>query len=161
MKTELQRLNELERTFAEKKHPTIPKEWLYSRKHKDTKANDLTKCIMRWAELNGHQAKRVNVMGIPKDNRRVVTDCLGFQKTIGSVEWRPSGSTRGASDISLICQGRAYEVEIKIGKDRQSEVQRSYQAKVERAGGVYIIARSFSDFIEKISVHIDPWMVVD
>jgi len=152
----LKQLNDLERTAAREKHPTIPERLLVSRTHTDRTANGLTKAIQRWAELMGYQAKRVNVMGIPVDNRQVVTDYLGMKRQIGSVQYRPSGSTKGAADISIIAQGRAIECEIKVGNDRQSPAQREYQVKVERAGGVYLIAHTFEQFTEEITKYLKP-----
>jgi hypothetical protein len=40
-------------------------------------------------------------------------------------------------------------IEVKIGKDRQSEAQKNYQAMIEKAGGIYWIVKSFDDFYEK------------
>jgi hypothetical protein len=40
------------------------------------------------------------------------------------------------------------KIEVKIGKDRQSEAQKKYQEDIERAGGVYLIARDFDSFVE-------------
>jgi hypothetical protein len=86
-------------------------------------------------------------MGIPTDTRREVTDISGHRRTIGSLTWRPSGSTVGSADISATINGRSVKIEVKIGKDRQSEAQRQYQAAIEQAGGLYYIARDFSTFV--------------
>jgi hypothetical protein len=40
------------------------------------------------------------------------------------------------------------KIEIKYGKDRQSEAQIRYQEMIEKAGGTYLIVKSFDDFIE-------------
>ena len=77
----------------------------------------------------------------------MVTDVLGRSRVIGSVEWRPSGTTKGSADISAIIRGQSVKIEVKIGHDRQSDAQRDYQASVEQAGGMYYIARNFTDFI--------------
>jgi hypothetical protein len=37
---------------------------------------------------------------------------------------------------------------VKAGKDRQSEDQKKRQFEVERAGGIYFIARSTDHFLE-------------
>lgn len=42
--------------------------------------------------------------------------------------------------------GKAVKIEIKIGRDRQSEAQKRYQEQIERAGGLYVIATSFEQF---------------
>ena len=83
------------------------------------------------------------------DNRKVVTDYVGFSKVIGSVEWIGSGIKRGIEDISAVINGRMVAIELKRGKDRQSKWQRQRQAEVEAAGGVYLIVKSYQDFFEK------------
>jgi hypothetical protein len=63
-------------------------------------------------------------------------------------KWTPGQSTKGTADISATIRGRSVKIEIKYGKDRQSDVQKQYQASIERAGGVYIIVRDFDSFVE-------------
>lgn len=145
-------------TAAERrKHPQYPEHLQIPIKMPAslTTANGLQAAIVRWCEAHGYQAERVNVMGIPIDNRKIVTDVVGFQKQIGSIEYRPSGSKKGSADVhaSLPLRGsNGYAVsckfEVKIGKDRQSEAQKSYQQEVEKSGGVYVIIRSFEEFLE-------------
>lgn len=115
-------------------------------KHRDDTANGLTRCIIDYLHYKGWQAERINTTGIPHDTRQQARDILGRTRTIGSVEWRPSGSTVGSADISATIGGRSVKIEVKIGKDRQSAAQRQYQAAIEQAGGLYYIARSFTDF---------------
>lgn len=115
-------------------------------KHRDDTANGLTRCIIDYLHYKGWQAERINTIGIPHDTRQQATDILGRTRTIGSVEWRPSGSTVGSADISATIGGRSVKIEVKIGKDRQSAAQRQYQAAIEQAGGLYYIARNFTDF---------------
>jgi hypothetical protein len=68
-------------------------------------------------------------------------------KVIG-ITWTKSTSTPGSADISATIKGRSVKIEVKIGKDRQSEAQKRYQDAIESAGGVYIIARDFDSFVE-------------
>jgi hypothetical protein len=53
---------------------------------------------------------------------------------------------KGSADLSIIIRGHAIKAEIKI-KDSQSEYQKEYQRQVEAAGGIYIIIRSFDEFL--------------
>ncbi len=115
-------------------------------KHRDDTANGLTRCIIAYLKFKGWQAERINTTGIPHDTRQQARDILGRTRTIGSVEWQPSGSTVGSADISATIGGRSVKIEVKIGKDRQSEAQKAYQREVEAAGGLYYIARDFTDF---------------
>lgn len=48
----------------------------------------------------------------------------------------------GAADDVWIFKGKAFGIEYKAGADRQSERQARFQQSWERAGGIYIIARS-------------------
>jgi hypothetical protein len=40
------------------------------------------------------------------------------------------------------------KIEVKYGKDRQSEDQKKYEHSINEAGGIYVIARNIDDFIE-------------
>jgi hypothetical protein len=82
------------------------------------------------------------------DNTQIMTDVLGDRRSIGSVKWLPSSGQKGTADISSVIFGRAVKIEIKIGKDRQSEDQKKYQADIERAGGLYWLIRTFDEFLE-------------
>jgi hypothetical protein len=94
----------------------------------------------------GGFARRINTMGRVIDKRKTVTDVVGRQKTIGSMTYIPTTGVRGSADISALFMGKSYEIEVKIGKDRQSTHQKIYQQQIERSGGVYIIVRSMDDF---------------
>jgi hypothetical protein len=64
------------------------------------------------------------------------------------VTWTKGTGTAGSADISATIKGRSVKIEVKIGKDRQSEAQKRYQENIEKAGGTYYIARNFDDFVE-------------
>jgi len=129
------------------KYPRMPKEYIAKRKYTDANANGLTKCIIHFVKANGYQAERISNTGRYIDNSKVVTDSMGFQKRIGSGQYIKGTGTNGTADISLTIKGKSIKAEIKIGKDRQSEAQKKYQADIERAGGIYIIVKDFDEFI--------------
>lgn len=140
-------LEELADIENQRKHPHTPAKYLAKSKYRDDTANGLTRCIIDWIKLSGGQAERVNTTGIPIDKRRSVTDVLGHTRTIGSIEWRTGGGTKGSADISATIRGRSVKIEVKVGRDRQSPAQREYQRQVEQSGGLYYIARNFTDFL--------------
>lgn len=144
--TPLSHLNALLDAEMRSKYPNVP--YLPPSKMKCNSANSLTQCVLKWLRLNGHQAERINTQGRRMDQTRVVSDCLGNRRTIGSVKWVPGTGTRGSADVSSIIRGRSVKIEIKWGRDRQSDDQRVYQANVEMAGGVYLICRTFDEFYE-------------
>jgi hypothetical protein len=145
----LDRLKQLKQEAMLESYPNVPKYALSAPKYEDKTANGLTKCIIEFLQLSNHQAERINTMGRPIDNRKQVTDVIGRTKTIGSMTWGKSTATKGSADISATIQGRSVKIEVKIGKDRQSEDQKVYQENIEKSGGQYWIAKNFDDFIKK------------
>jgi hypothetical protein len=61
------------------------------------------------------------------------------------------GMVAGVSDTVLLWQGKAYLIEFKVEKGRQSEVQKEWQRKVEGHGFEYRIIRSLEEFKEFIN----------
>ena len=94
-------------------------------------ANELTKNIIKFIELNGNHAENINVISRMVNGRYVKTNM-----------------TKGTSDIHSVIKGKAVMIEVKIGKDRQSVYQKSYQKSIEKAGGIYYIAKDFDSFYE-------------
>jgi len=57
----------------------------------------------------------------------------------------------GSADIlGLLHNGIFLAIEVKVGRDKQSEAQRNFEAMVRRFNGVYILARSVEDACEGI-----------
>jgi hypothetical protein len=131
---------------TQRKYPNYPTRLLALPKYTDKTANGLTKCIVHFLNLNGHQAERISNTGRQLDNRKSVVDVLGRKQTIGSCKWIKGSGTNGTADISATIYGLSIKVEVKIGMDKQSNDQKLYQEQIESAGGVYIIAKSFEQF---------------
>jgi len=116
----------------------------------------LTRCIIDWITFNGGQAERINTMGRRIDNTKIVKDVLGFTRVVGSVSWQKGTGTKGSADISATIPmvvnnmkvGVSVKIEVKYGKDRQSEDQKKYEHSINEAGGIYVIARNIDEFIE-------------
>lgn len=100
----------------------------------DTTANGLTKCIILFIRLKGGQAERISITGRPME-------------TPSGLKWGASHMTKGTADISATIQGRSVKIEVKAGRDTQSVEQRAYQSSIEAAGGLYYVARNFTDFV--------------
>ncbi len=130
------------------KYPTLPEGARYIGKYVERTANGLQKCIIDFLKFNGWQCERISVTGRYVDNSKVVTDVLGNKKKIGSGQYIPSSMQRGSADLSATIKGRSVKIEVKIGKDVQSQHQKNYQLQVERAGGVYLIAKDFQSFFD-------------
>lgn len=100
-------------------------------KKKQSPANALTDAVITYIKLKGGIAYRINNMGV-------------YDAKLG--KFRTSGTKKGIPDIIGIQQGRFIGVEIKIGKDRQSDDQKLREQEIIKAGGYYYIAKEFDSF---------------
>jgi hypothetical protein len=115
---------------------------------KATKANDLTKAIIKFIQLSGGQAERISVTGRRVDMRRTFTDVLGNQRQIGSVRWIKASMQKGSADISATITGQSVKIEIKVGRDHIRPEQETYKQQVEKAGGIYLLIHTFDEFYQ-------------
>ena len=147
-KTNLQLLKALELESLRLKHPTIDEKYLAFTKWADNSANALTKCVIAYITFMGGQAERISSQGQYREGAKIQvgTGELAHHRQLPG-KWTPGQSTKGTADISSTIRGRSVKIEIKYGKDVQSQVQKEYQASIERAGGVYLIVRTFDEFV--------------
>jgi hypothetical protein len=140
------------------KYPSMRPELIPLTDWKDTSANGLTKCIIFWINAMGGQAERISNQGQYREGKKidVGTGEIAYTKQLPG-KWTPGQGTKGTADISATIRGRSVKIEVKYGRDVQSDAQKQYQEMIEKAGGVYIIAKSFDDFVmwyEKFSLHL-------
>lgn len=132
------------------KDRTLPEYARYIKPYSDKTANGLTRCIIDFINYSGGQAERISVTGRYIDNSKIVTDVIGRQRKIGSGQWIKSSMTKGSADVSAVLNGKTIKIEVKIGRDKLSDQQIRYKEKVERAGGIYIVALSWDGFYNAI-----------
>ena len=149
-----QRFIELLTIESKAKYPNMPDHARVIKVPTESSANALTKAVIKWIQLHGGQAERINTMGRMIDTRKVVTNVVGQQSLIGSMKYIPTTGTKGSADISAVINGKAVKIEIKYGKDRQSEAQKIYEYEITKAGGIYLIVRTFDDFVKWWNVHV-------
>lgn len=97
-----------------------------------TETNALTNSVISYLLYNGHFASRIQSQG-------------QYSPTRG--RWIKSKVRRGIGDIIACVNGKFWMIEIKTGKDRQSDFQKSVEQDVIKAGGVYLIVRTLGQFI--------------
>jgi hypothetical protein len=116
---------------------------------KDTSANSLTKSIIFYINATGNQAERISNQGQYREGNKIEvgTGEIAYTKQLPG-KWTKGQGTKGTADISSIINGKSVKIEVKYGRDIQSQVQKDYQNKIETAGGIYYIARDFDTFIE-------------
>lgn len=118
---------------AKQRHPSIDPKYLAPRTYRDDRANALTKCIVDYITLRGGMASRINGSGV-------------WDKKLN--KYRVPTQKRGIADIWATYRGLSLQIEIKIGRDQQSEHQKRVEQQQTDAGGVYHIARNFTEFKE-------------
>lgn len=114
---------------------SIPVQCRFKKAFRDDTANGLAGCIEAWAKINGAFYQRQNSQG-QYDSRLKM--------------WRKSGTTRGIADVQVTYKGKTYNLEIKVGKDRQSEVQKEVELRIKEAGGHYAVIHCFDDFLKEM-----------
>lgn len=103
--------------------------------YSDATANELTACILDFINIvKNQQAERFHSGGVPFRDPK--TGDQKFAKPI---------TTTGTADIHATINSLSVKIEIKIN-DTQSQAQKEYQRAIERAGGIYFIARNFREF---------------
>ena len=120
-------------------------------KFTDKTSAGLEKCIVAYIKLNGGMAERRKNTGRVIDDRKIVTDTLGHQRVLGGTRYIPGTGRNGTSDVSGIWKGKPVAIEVKIGKDRMSQAQIEYREDFEKAGGIFIIAKTFTQFVEELN----------
>jgi hypothetical protein len=114
-------------------HPSLP---VIQHNMRDDTANGLTKCITTYMKLKGHYVTRIASQGT-------------YSVKLG--RYIPGTARRGIADIEMLVNGVFIAVEVKVGKDRQSEDQKSVESDINKSGGHYFIARDFTGFVEWLS----------
>lgn len=161
----LKELSELEATDRHARVcPGMPLAYVARTKYSDKTANGLTKCIVDFLNLHGHQAERIRSEGRMIDGTHQYTDVLGHRKTIGSVKYIKSSSQNGTADISAVVQvnvmgqtlGIACKWEVKM-KDKQSEAQAKYEERITKAGGKYFLVHNWDEFLSQYKSVIAEW----
>ncbi len=143
----IQALIELKENNWKQQHPNSPNYLMPTYKYDDSKANGLTSAIIDFLNItDGCHAERISIEGRTIDARKTVTNVAGQVQQIGSIKRIKSSMQLGTADISATVLGRSVKIEVKIGRDFQSEAQKEYQRQIESAKGYYVIAKDFETF---------------
>ncbi len=102
----------------------------------------------------GHHLEATNTMGRPIDKRVEYVDVVGRTRIIGSLEWQKGSGDLGSSDAKghLNLKNHIYAiplyVEIKYGKDKMSNNQKSYGEKINNSGGIYVVIKNIDQWFD-------------
>lgn len=124
-------LNALADKRKAEKHPSFPAYARVKSNYTDKNANELSTAIVACINLHNGYAVRVNTQG-------------QFNEKLGR---RTFGTTRkGTADIHACMLGRHLSIEVKFGRDNLSDEQLETGLDVERAQGLYFVARTYNAF---------------
>lgn len=131
MKTALQRLTKLDLESRQAAHPDVPAFAIVKRKFSDATANGLTRAIVRCFELHYPFATRVASTGSYRADLK---------------QFIASQQRAGIPDVFAVIEGHAVFVEVKIGRDRLSNVQKETIAALISSGATVYCAHTFEGF---------------
>lgn len=114
------------------KYRNVPAYALPRPKYKTSTANGLTQAIVKYLNLKGHFASRTSSAGRYIESQK---------------KWIPGTTRKGYPDITSTINGRAVFIEVKVGRDKMSDVQHRVRKEIEASGGLYHIARDFDEFV--------------
>lgn len=81
----------------------------------------------------------------------------GTRNSIEAAKFKAMGVRSGVPDLLLLIPRGGYHylaMELKCGKNRQTESQRKYQEHVESNGGRYVVIRSIDEFISCVNGYL-------
>jgi hypothetical protein len=118
--------------------------------YKQNSANSLTRCIVDAINFTGDFAVRINNGGTFRKGQTI----HGANGVIKMKDTYSFNGTKGVADIdamkSKIVDGKKQaipvKIEVKFGKDKMSPHQHVMKERIERAGGVYLIAHNLEQF---------------
>jgi hypothetical protein len=137
----LRQLELLADAVKARKHPNLPEHARVKSKYTDATANDLTRCLVDFFELQEHFATRLASTGTYREDLKCYV---------------PSQQVKGMPDV-LACVapfGRLVAVEVKIGRDRLSNDQKATIAVLRASGALVYVATDFQGFYEWIVAQI-------
>ncbi len=120
---------------------------------RDGSANELTNAILAYFKFKGIVAARQASEGRYLQEKKV-TNVIGQTITVERGRYIPRDKkAKGSGDITVTLPpyGRRLDIEVKYGKDRQSDVQKAFQTSLESMGGLYIIVKTWQDFYDQIN----------
>lgn len=133
-------------------YPMTPKDYFYrNTKHRQYLSKFIESVIVKVMRSLGADPIKADDKGITVDKTEQVTDVMGRQRTIGSVQWVKNTKARpGRADIVVFYKGML-NLEVKVGNDRQSPDQLREQQRAEQNGEQYIVIKTIDDFLSIIS----------
>ena len=81
----------------------------------------------------------------------------GFRNSREAARFKAMGTRAGFPDLVLLVPNKSHHalfIELKIGKNGQTELQRDFQSHVESMGYLYKVIRSFDEFMQEVEDYL-------
>jgi len=129
-------------------NPNVPPYAIPRATFNDRTAGGLTKAILTYCHLHGIFCQRTGNEGRFREGETVV-DVIGRTRIMKGT-WIP-GNNNGVADLTAVINGKYVGIEIKIGRDRQSDAQKKFEQQLVGSGGIYMIVHTWPDFIQAMA----------
>jgi hypothetical protein len=100
---------------------------------------DLQKACVKWYR---HQ--------YPNDGHLLYMNHQNGRSMNEQARLKSMGLVAGVADLTLLHDGKAYFIELKVGKNKQTPAQIEFQRAVDNAGFFYQVIYSVEQFMETI-----------
>lgn len=146
---QLQHLIDLKLQRERERTPLYPDKYRVPPKYDVNSTNGLTRAIIDLIDLLGGWATRISTEGRTITKTRVTHGVFGAVQGQDAVRI-PSSTKLGTADIHAVLRGQHLSIEVKRGRDYQSDDQLKVMERVRAAGGHYIVARDFDSTYDEI-----------
>lgn len=107
-------------------------------------------------DMSKHRGEAGLMLGItePKNEKEVTKSIIPKLRAHGWLCIRMQqniGSHPGISDFICLKNGVLMFLELKGPKGKQNKQQKKFEEDINKAGGVYVLARKFDDIVERFS----------
>lgn len=90
-------------------------------------------------------------LGVAWRNNRIDAMAAGRNGRLRRVQ----AGINGQADITgILPDGRRLEIEVKVGRDKQSDAQVAFQRMIESHGGVYVVALDLEECLAHIESRV-------
>lgn len=122
-------------------------------------ANNMTAALLIEIpkRFSGCRVWRQNTgMGVPIASVKQAIACImarDYKGAIAALSYTNRFGIVGGGDVSGIMNGgRRMEIEVKAGKDKQSDEQKGFQEMIRSLGGIYLVCRDVSVTLAELEI---------
>lgn len=143
----LKTLKQMAVEYKKYQAPYKPEHLITTKNYSDKNEAELRKSMKDFFFFLGGISEKVRNQGVEVKTKKQQVHHFDGQRQVDGTKKVPSGQFPGTSDQHTIVHSVHPKMEIKIGRDYQSPEQKEYERRVIKAGGLYVIVKSFDDVL--------------